>query len=93
MTLEHYLDDLFYAYLKAKDKAKFDKKIAKEMGKGIVIGNDDEYLTISFNLPLQDILEHYPNRFKMTLKAKLEKYADKGYRLLNTNIPQQFLTN
>jgi hypothetical protein len=29
----------------------------------------------------------------MTLKAKLEKYADKGYRLLNTNIPQQFLTN
>jgi hypothetical protein len=91
MNLEHFLDDLFYAYLKAKDRAKFDKKIAKEMGKGIVIGNDDEYLTISFNLPLQDILEHYPNRFKMTLKTKLEKYADKGYRLLNTNIPQQFL--
>jgi hypothetical protein len=91
MNLEHFLDDLFYDYLKAKVKAKFDKKMAKEMLKGIVIGNDNEYLTISFNLPLQTILEHYPDRFKMTLKTKLEKYADKKYRLLNTNIPQQFL--
>jgi hypothetical protein len=91
MTLEHYLDDLFYNYLKAKNKAKFDKKIAKEMLKNIVIGNDDEYITIKFNLPLQTILENYPNRLTMTLKTKLEKYADKGYRLLNTNIPQQFL--
>jgi len=91
MTLENYLDDLLCKYLDAKNKTKFDKKIAKEMLKGIVIGNDDEYLTISFNLPLQTILEHYPDRFKMTLKTKLEKYADKKYRLLNTNIPQQFL--
>jgi hypothetical protein len=91
MTLEHYLDDLFYVYLKAKDKAKFEKKIAKEMGKGIVIGNDDEYLTISFKLPLQTMWENYTDHFKLTLKNKLEKYADKGYRLLNTNIPQQFL--
>jgi hypothetical protein len=91
MTLEHYLDDLFYDYLKAKDKAKFDKKMAKEMLKGIVIGNDNEYRTISFKLPLQEMWENYPDHFKLTLKNKLEKYKEQGYRLLNTNIPQQFL--
>jgi hypothetical protein len=91
MTLEHFLDDLLFDHLKAKDKAKFDKKIAKEMLKSIVIGNDDEYLTITFKLPLQTMWENYTDHFKLTLKNKLEKYADKGYRLLNTNIPQQFL--
>lgn len=93
MTLEHFLDDLFYDYLKAKDKAKFEKKIAKEMLKSIVIGNDNEYRTIGFKLPLQEMWENYPDHFKLTLKNKLEKYKEQGYRLLNTNIPQQFLTN
>ena len=93
MCLEHYLDDLFYDYLKAKDKAKFDKKIAKEMIKSIVIGNDNEYRTIGFKLPLQEMWENYPDHFKLTLKNKLEKYKEQGYRLLNTNIPQQFLNN
>ena len=93
MTLEHFLDDLFYDYLKAKDKAKFDKKIAKEMLKSIVIGTDNEYRTIGFKLPLQEMWENYPDHFKLTLKNKLEKYKKQGYRLLNTNIPQQFLNN
>jgi hypothetical protein len=91
MTLEHYLDDLLCKYLDAKNKAKFDKKMAKEMLKGILIGNDKEYRTISFKLPLQEMWENYPDHFKLTLKNKLEKYKEQGYRLLNTNIPQQFL--
>ena len=37
--------------------------------------------------------EKHPDFFKKTLIEKLDKYKPKGYRLLNTNIPQQFLTN
>ena len=91
MNLEHYLDDLLTDYLKAKDKDKFDKKMAKEMIKGIVIGTDFEYRTITFKLPLKDICEKHPDLFKKTLIEKLDKYKKQGYRLLNTNIPQQFL--
>jgi hypothetical protein len=91
MTLEHYLDDLLCKYLDAKNKAKFDKKMAKEMLKGILIGNDKEYRTISFKLPLQEMWDNHPDHFKLTLKNKLEKYKEQGYKLLNTNIPQQFL--
>jgi hypothetical protein len=35
--------------------------------------------------------EKHPDFFKKTLIEKLDKYQAKGYKLLNTNIPQQFL--
>jgi hypothetical protein len=89
MNLEHYLDDLFYAYLKAKDKAKMDKR----MEKAILIGNDYKYQIISFKMPLKDIWEQSPQYFAKTLKESLNKYAVNGNILLNKNIPQQFLNN
>jgi hypothetical protein len=91
MNLEHYLDILLEKHLESKHKAKMFKKLEKEMQKAILIGDDTQYNTISFKLPLKEMWENYPDHFKLTLKSKLEKYADKGYRLLNTNIPQQFL--
>jgi hypothetical protein len=87
MTLEHYLDDLFYAYLKAKDKAKMDKK----MDKAILIGKEDSYRIISFKMPLKDMWETHPQFFAQTLKESLNKYAVDGNTLLNNNIPQQFI--
>ena len=95
MNLTNYLDELCYQLVKKKEKDTIAKKLNKEMQKAILIGIDNgvdiTYHTISFKLPLRDMWENYPDHFKLTLKNKLEKYADKGYRLLNTNIPQQFL--
>jgi hypothetical protein len=83
MTLEHYLDDLFYDYLKAKMKKKMDK--------AILIGKEDSYRIISFKMPLKDMWETHPQFFAQTLKESLDKYAVNGNTLLNNNIPQQFL--
>ena len=63
------------------------------MQKAILIGDDNKYQIISFKLPLREMWEKHPDYFKKTLIEKLDKYKDKGYKLLNTNIPQQFLTN
>jgi hypothetical protein len=80
-----------------KERETIAKKLNKEMQKAILIGIDDgadiTYQTITFKLPLREMWEKHPNFFKQTLIEKLDKYKEKGYRLLNTNIPQQFLTN
>lgn len=93
MNLTNYIDELVYELIKKKDNELNAKKMNKEMQKAILIGNDSKYQIISFKLPLREMWENYPDHFKLTLKNKLEKYKDKGYKLLNTNIPQQFLTN
>ena len=97
MNLTNYIDDLCCELVKKKEKDAIAKKLNKEMQKAILIGIDNgtdiTYQAIAFKLPLREMWENYPDHFKLTLKNKLEKYADKGYRLLNTNIPQQFLNN
>jgi hypothetical protein len=89
--LYDYLDELALQLLKKKEDEAIAKQMTKKMQKGILIGTDTEYRTISFKLPLRDMWEKHPDFFKKTLIEKLDKYKDKGYRLLNTNIPQQFL--
>ena len=95
MNLENFIDEIVGELVKKKEKDAIAKKLHKEMQKAILIGIDNgvniTYQTISFKLPLREMWENYPDHFKLTLKNKLEKYADKGYKLLNTNIPQQFL--
>lgn len=97
MNLTNYIDDLCCELVKKKEKDAIAKKLNKEMQKAILIGIDNgtdiTYQSIAFKLPLREMWENYPDHFKLTLKNKLEKYADKGYKLLNTNIPQQFLNN
>jgi len=94
-SLYNYLDDLACELATKKEKDAIAKKLNKEMQKAILIGIDDgkklEYQVIGFKLPLREMWENYPDHFKLTLNNKLEKYASKGYNLLNTNIPQQFL--
>ena len=96
-TLYDYLDELAFEIVKKKEDESIAKKLNKEMQKAILIGIDEggdiTYQTITFKLPLRDMWEKHPDFFKQTLNEKLEKYKPKGYRLLNTNIPQQFLTN
>ena len=90
-TLYNYLDDLAYELATKKERDAIAKKLNKEMQKAILIGTDTQYQVISFKKPLREVWETQPNYFKKILIEKLEKYKPKGYRLLNTNIPQQFL--
>jgi hypothetical protein len=97
ITLYNFLDDLAVKIATEKERETIAKKLNKEMQKAILIGIDDgadiTYQTITFKMPLREMWEKHPNFFKQTLIEKLDKYKEKGYRLLNTNIPQQFLTN
>jgi len=93
MNLTRYIDELVSALVKKKDDESIAKKLNKEMQKAILIGTDTQYQVISFKKPLREVWETQPDYFKKVLIEKLDKYKEKGYRLLNTNIPQQFLTN
>jgi hypothetical protein len=92
-TLEDYIDELAFELIKKKENELIAKKMNKEMQKSILIGDETQYNIISFKLPLNEMWEKHPDFFKKTLIEKLDKYKHKGYRLLNTNIPQQFLNN
>jgi|688.fasta_scaffold350319_3 hypothetical protein len=93
MNLTNYIDELVSALVKKKEDESIAKKMNKEMQKAILIGTDTQYQVISFRKPLREVWETNPIYFKEVLNDRLEKYKPKGYRLLNTNIPQQFLTN
>jgi len=92
-TLYNYLDDLACELATKKEKDAIAKKLNKDMQKAILIGTDTQYQVISFKKPLREVWETQPDYFKKVLIEKLDKYKEKGYRLLNTNIPQKFLTN
>lgn len=91
MDLETYIDNLAFKMINDINKQKDARKMRKNMEKAILIGNDKEYRTIGFKMPLKEAMEKHTDLFKKVLKEKLDKYAKDGYRLLNTNIPQQFL--
>ena len=93
MNFTRYIDELVSALVKKKDDESIAKKLNKEMQKAILIGTDSQYQVISFKKPLREVWETQPDYFKKVLIEKLDKYKEKGYKLLYTNIPQQFLTN
>jgi hypothetical protein len=93
MNLTRYIDELVTALVKKKEDEVNARKLNKDMQKAILIGDENTYRVIGFKKPLREVWETHPDYFKQTLRDKLEQYKEKGYKLLNTNIPQQFLTN
>jgi len=90
-NLTNYIDELVEILVRKKEDEVNARKLNKAMQKAILIGDDKIYREIGFKMPLREMWEKHPAYFKQTIKEKLEIYKDKGYRLLNTNIPQQFL--
>ena len=90
-NLTNYIDELVEILVRKKENEVNARKLNKAMQKAILIGDDKIYREIGFKMPLREMWEKHPAYFKQTIKEKLEIYKDKGYRLLNTNIPQQFL--
>ena len=87
-TLESKIDDLFEAWLKVKA----EKKLLKDMEKGILVGRPDHYQIIFWkNTTLTACLRNpvMQGRIKEILKDKIGK----GETILNTNIPKEFYPN
>jgi hypothetical protein len=92
LRLHDYLDDLVNEHLRKKEEKQWTKKIDKMCQNGIVLGNDIEYVHIKFNYSLADLCKHRPLDIKKKIEDALDKYKDRNYRRLNTNIPYDILT-
>ena len=95
MNLEHYIDDLLNDYLQKKDLEKNQKKVAKDMVKGIVFGkpNDNAWIVQTFSVPLKDVLTHPKGAeiISNSIAKSIFKELKDGVRILNTNIPENIL--
>ena len=84
-TVESEVDDLFADWLKVKE----DKKLAKQMDKGILYGTKYDYRMVYWtNTTLVAMLQNEIG--KARVKKILQELTDKGETILNTNIPQDF---
>jgi hypothetical protein len=92
MNLEQFIDNLIDEELTKKEKAKFQKRLQKDMLTGICVGTDEAYGTWKFKITLADLLAK-PNG-KEALAKTIEKAKaglKEGERILNTNIPAELL--
>ena len=95
MNLEHYIDDLLNDYLQKKDVEKIQKKVAKDMEKGIVFGkpNDNSWIVQTFSVPLKNVLTHPKGAdiISNSIAKSIFKELKDGVKILNTNIPESIL--
>jgi len=88
MNLENFIDDLVDKLVKDKARAMDEKRLNKKMEKMVLYGNDEEYYTLKFSIPLTEILTKYPQSLKKHILEFTKKHEGKGYRILNKNIPE-----
>ena len=91
MNLENYVDSIVDKLVREKAKALDEKRLHKKMLNAILIGNEKDYTYWSYSMSLADLIQKHPQKFITDLKELYTKYAVDGNKLLNTNIPQQFL--
>ena len=94
MNLENKIDQLFEEWLKAKDEAKLQKKLQKDMLKALCIKTDGGYQAIKFKnenrngfLNIAQVLAIEEKKY--ILKEIIDKAKSEGRIILNTNIPQE----
>jgi hypothetical protein len=91
MNLERYIDVLLNRHLAAMELKKFNAKIKKATGNGIVYGiPDDSFKVLSFKKSIDEIVsfkiwkEQLIENIKSTIKPRLVD----GVVIFNTNIPE-----
>jgi hypothetical protein len=86
MNLEHKIDELFESWLKEKDKEKLDKKLLKDMEKGICYKQQNGYMIITWKgHTINSLLRVEQGR--TAIKNKINQLRSEGKEILNTNIP------
>jgi hypothetical protein len=91
MSLEMKIDNLLSDWLKAKDQAKFDKKLQKDMLTSLCIKTPNGYTQLTWKSGSRNItiaeLVSVPNG-REVLKKTIAQAKAEGKEVLNTNIPQ-----
>jgi hypothetical protein len=88
MNLEFFIDDLVHAAVMEKAKKQDQKRLIKKTEKAVLYGNDSEYYTLTFKISVSDFIAKYPQTLKKHILEFTKKHEGKGYRILNTNIPE-----
>lgn len=92
MNLENYIDDLLEAHLHKKELEKVEKKVLKDMEKGIVFGrpNDFSWIVQTFSVPLSSVLKHPKGNdiISTSITKSIISELKDGVKILNTNIPE-----
>lgn len=94
MSLELMIDELFDKWLKAKDDAKFQKSLKKDMLKGLCLKthNGYEIKTWSSNgkkIDLETML--FTTSRRNIVKKAIEEAKLEGREILNTNLPKDLV--
>ena len=97
-TLESEIDDIISKYVDDKKKKKFQKKMEKDMLTKLVLGkgNPNRYEVVGWKtvnkkpITIEQMINHPYG--KESLKKTIQNMREKGYTILNTNIPQEFFT-
>jgi hypothetical protein len=95
MNLENKIDELFEEWLKAKEQAKLDKKLQKDMLTGLCLKTTNGYTqgtwkSGSRKLTINELLSVKNGR--EALKNSITKAKEEGRVILNTNIPAEFFS-
>jgi hypothetical protein len=86
ITLEGVIDDLVHETLKAKHDAKFNKKLQKDMLKGVCVKTEMGYSLITWKgFTLVQLLSN-PNG-RTAVYNKIRELKAEGKQVLNTNVP------
>lgn len=91
-SLEFAIDDLVYDMVNKKEKDAFDKKMKRDMVKGLVVSNDNlkSYKVVKWkSLKIPELLMH--EKGQDAVKKTIDKYRKDGYTVYNTNIPNHIL--
>lgn len=96
-TLDSEIDDIIGVMADDMEKKKFEKKMQKDMLTKLILskGNPNQYETVGWTkitkkpFTIEEMLSH-PNG-KESLKKTIQNMKDKGYKILNTNIPKEFM--
>ena len=94
MNLEHKIDQLFEEWLKAKDEAKLQKKLAKSMLSNLCVKTANGYTELSWKTgsrkaTIAELLSA-PNGREI-LRNAIAKAKGEGREVLNTNIPVELM--
>lgn len=86
MNLEHFIDKIVDETLQAKEQAKFDKKLQKDMLKGVCVKTEMGYSLISWKgFTLEQLLSN-PKGCTVVYN-KIRELKAEGKQVLNTNVP------
>lgn len=94
MNLENKIDQLFEDWLRAKEEAKLQKKLAKSMLSNLCVKTDNGYTELSWKMgsrkaTIAELLSA-PNG-REALRNAIAKAKGEGKEVLNTNIPIELM--